>query len=85
MADMETIKNTVLDILEDVTGDEIVKEDLNISLPEEDLIDSLGWIELLMDIEDKLGIVIGPTEYTREERETPAKIIAVVQSRSEKE
>ena len=85
MADMETIKNTVLDILEDVTGDEIVKEDLNISLPEEDLIDSLGWIELLMDIEDKLGIVIGPTEYTREEMETPAKIIAVVQRRSEKE
>ena len=85
MADMETIKNTVLDILEDVTGDEIVKEDLNISLPEEDLIYSLGWIELLMDIEDKLGIVIGPTEYTREEMETPAKIIAVVQGRSEKE
>ena len=54
-----------------------------INLPEEGLIDSLGYIELLLDIEESLGIVIAPTEYTREEMDTPAKIAAVVQSKAE--
>ncbi len=83
MSDKTKIYETVMDILVDVTGDEVVKEEPDINLPEEDLIDSLGYIELLMDIEESLGIVIAPTEYTREEMDTPAKIAAVVQSKAE--
>lgn len=74
----DEIKKTILDILTDVTGDEVVRENPDINLPEEELIDSLGYMELLMDIEDQLGIVIAPTEFTREEFDTPAKITAAV-------
>ena len=69
MSDKTKIYETVMDILADVTGDEVVKEEPDINLPEEGLIDSLGYIELLLDIE--------------EEMDTPAKIAAVVQSKAE--
>ena len=83
MSDKTKIYETVMDILADVTVDEVVKEEPDINLPEEGLIDSLSYIELLLDIEESLGIVIAPTEYTREEMDTPAKIAAVVQSKAE--
>ena len=40
MSDKTKIYETVMDILADVTGDEVVKEDPDINLPEEGLIDS---------------------------------------------
>lgn len=42
-----------LDILEDICGDEVVREDLDINMVEEGLIDSLDFIELIVAIEDE--------------------------------
>ena len=56
-----------LDILEDICGDEVVREDLDINMVEEGLIDSLDFIELIVAIEDEFGVKIEPSEYTREE------------------
>ena len=44
--------------------------------------DSLAFTELLVAIEDEFGIVISPSEVERSDVETPAKIIALIQSRS---
>ena len=73
------VRETVLDLLEDICGDEIVREEMDMDLFEEGLLDSMAAVEVLVDIEDKLGVSIGTTEYKREEMNTPAKIIARVE------
>ncbi|MCH3954422.1 MAG: D-alanine--poly(phosphoribitol) ligase subunit 2 [Eubacterium sp.] len=77
----EKAKELILDMLEDICGDDIVRENLDINLLEEDLIDSLDYVTLLMDVEDQIGVVLAPSELKREEMDTPNKIISVVQSR----
>ena len=78
---MKDVKETIFELLEELTGDEIVREDPNVNLLEEDLIDSLDYVELLVSIEDELGIVMAPSEFTREEMDTPAKIIEQTEKR----
>jgi D-alanine--poly(phosphoribitol) ligase subunit 2 len=72
------MREKLLNILEDLCGDEIVKENPDIDLLEEDLLDSMDYTELLVEIEENFGVVIAPSEVTREEMNTPNKIIAVV-------
>lgn len=78
---MENVQEKVLDILADVCGDEVVVEEPEINIVEEGLIDSLGYMELLVKLESELGVVIAPTEYTREEMDTPSKIAAIVEEK----
>jgi len=75
------MKDKLLDILESICGTDEVKKDLDINLFEEGLLDSLGVTELLIEIEEKLGIEIAPTEIVREDIETPNKIIAYLSKR----
>lgn len=71
----EEIKEKILDLLEELTGDDIIRTELDINLLDEDLIDSLDYTELLVSFEDTFDIVMAPSEYTREEMDTPQKII----------
>ena len=71
----------ILVMIEELCGDEIVREDPDIDLLEEGLIDSLDYIELLLKIEDEFGLKMSPSELTREEMATPNRIIAVVEKR----
>ena len=48
----DRVKETVLDLLEEICGDDVVREDMDVNLLEEDLIDSLDYTELLVGIED---------------------------------
>lgn len=75
------MEEKVLDILADICGDDIVRENQDVNLLEEELIDSLDYIEILVGIEEALGVVMSPSEFTREEMDTPAKIIAQVRAR----
>ena len=45
------MRDKLLDIIENICGDEIVKENPDINLLEEDLIDSLDYVSLLLDIQ----------------------------------
>lgn len=76
-----TMREKLLDMIEELCGDEIVKEDPDIDLLEEGLIDSLDYIELLLWIEEAFGLKMSPSELTREEMATPNRIIAVVEKR----
>ena len=76
------MEERVLNLLDEICEDDIVREDRNLNLFEEDLLDSLAFTELLVAIEDEFGIVISPSEVERSDVETPAKIIALIQSRS---
>ena len=75
------MKDRILDILAELCADDIVKEDLDIDLREEDLIDSLDYIELLAQIEEEFGLVLSPSELTREEMSTPRKILKTISDR----
>ena len=75
------MRDKLLDIIENICGDEIVKENPDINLLEEDLIDSLDYVSLLLDIQDEYGGVLSPSEFTREQMDTPNKIIETVSAR----
>ena len=75
------MKDKVLEILSKACEDDVVKEDLNIELFESDLLDSLGFIELMVDLEEAFGITVAPSELDRSQINTPQKIIDLVAER----
>ena len=70
-----TTKEAVLDILVSVTGSDEVKENETIDLFDEGL---LGSVQLLVELEGRLGIEFPVSEFDRAEWNTPAKIIEKV-------
>jgi D-alanine--poly(phosphoribitol) ligase subunit 2 len=72
------MENKVLDILEEVCSSDEVREDMDMNLFDAGLLDSLGVIQLLIEIEDVLGVKIEPTEVERNQIETPRKIIKLI-------
>ena len=82
MADGDaTVRERVLDLLVDVCGDDAVRDHLDDDLFELGLLDSMGALELLVGIEDELGVSIAPTAVPREQMNTPNKIVAQVEKR----
>ena len=75
------IKEQVLEMLEEICEDEVVREDLDINMKEEALMDSLAFVEMLVKIEEIFGLSIAPTEVTYEEIDTPNKVIAYIENR----
>ena len=75
------IKEQILEMLEEICEDEVVREDLDINLKEEGLMDSLAFVEMLVRIEENFGISIAPTEVTYEEIDTPNKVISYIENR----
>ncbi len=76
------MEEKILDILEDICQDPIVREARDINLLENDLIDSMDYTELLVRVEEELGIIVSPSELTREEMDTPNKIISQIVRRA---
>lgn len=68
------MQEKLLDIMEEVCDDEIVREDLDLDLFEEGLLDSLAIVEVLVAIEEEFGIRLSPTEYENEDLSTVRKI-----------
>ena len=77
---MSDIKNTILDILEEVCDTEEVKDNLDIQLFNEGLLDSFGTVSLLVELESRLGIGVNISEFDREEWATPRLIIEKVEN-----
>ena len=77
----EETRAKVLDLLEDVAGDPEVREHLDEDLFELGFLDSMAAIELLVGLEDELGVSIAPTEVERSEMNTVNKIIHQIEVR----
>ena len=75
------VKEQVLDMLEEICEDDVVREDLDINMKEEGLMDSLAFDEMLVRIEEIFGLSIAPTEVTYEEIDTPNKVISYIENR----
>lgn len=74
------MKDTVLDILEDLTGSNEVKKDLDVNLFETGLLDSMGTVQMLLELDNQCGIQVPVSEFERSEWDTPNKIIAKVEA-----
>lgn len=75
------MEEKVLNLLSSVCEDDIVLRERDINLFEEDLLDSLAFTELLVELEEQLGVVIAPSEIEKDDINTPNKIIAIVESK----
>ena len=75
------IREQILEMLEEICEDEVVREDLDINLKEEGLMDSLAFVEMLVRIEENFGLSLAPTEVTYEEIDTPNKVISYIENR----
>lgn len=78
MAD-EAIKNGVLDVLADLTGSDDVKTNLDLNLFETGLLDSMGTVQLLLELQSQFGVEAPVSEFDRSQWDTPNKIIAKVE------
>ncbi len=72
------MKDTVLDILEEITGTDEVKQNLDVNLFDEGLMDSMATVQLLVELEGQLDVQVPVSEFDREEWDTPNKIITKV-------
>lgn len=77
----ENIEERIVELLVDITGEEEIGDYRDDDLFEEDVLDSLGAIELLVRIKEEFGIAIAPTELEREEMNSVNKIVERVQER----
>ena len=75
------MEEQVLSLLEELCEDEVVREDLDINLRDEGLLDSLGFVEMLVRMEEVFGFATAPTTVTYEEIDTPRRVIAYVKKR----
>ena len=75
------VKEQVLDMLEEIWEDDVVREDLDINMKQEGLMESLAFVEMLVRIEERFGLSIAPTEVTYEEIDTPNKVISYIENR----
>jgi D-alanine--poly(phosphoribitol) ligase subunit 2 len=76
------IAERVMLILEDITETDEVRQDPDVRLYDERLLDSLGTVGLMAALSDEFGIEISPSEFEHEQWATPRKIVAFVESRA---
>ena len=69
-------ESRLLDLIEEICGDAVVREERDMDLFEEGLLDSMAAIELLVALESEFGVSIAPTEVDRSEMNTVNLIIA---------
>ena len=77
----EALDQQIIDLLVELTGEEELGDYRDVDLFEEEVLDSLGAIEVLVAIKQKFGVAIAPTELEREEMNTVDKIIERVKER----
>ena len=74
------MENKIIDIIENLTGYTSLKQNKNIDLLENDILDSLAFIELISSLEDEFDIEIQPTEVSPDSWRTVENIYKLVES-----
>ena len=76
-----TTTEKVIAVLAQVTETDEVRQNMDLALFDEHLLDSLGLVQLVVALEEELGIEIAPAETERAQFATPRKIVEFVESR----
>ena len=77
---MNNTQKKILSILSGVCG-ETLGDELDLDLFENDLLDSLGLVELLVELESQFDVKLSPSEVSRSQIATPRLIADLVESR----
>ena len=72
------LENTVVEILADLTGNDDIKDDMDIELFESGTLDSMATVQMLLELQGQLDIVVPVSEFDRDAWSSPNKIIARV-------
>lgn len=72
------MEETIFDILEEITGTDEVRENPDVNLFDEGLMDSMATVQLLVEIDGQLGVQVPVSEFDRTLWDTPNKIIEQV-------
>jgi D-alanine--poly(phosphoribitol) ligase subunit 2 len=75
------LSDQILQMLSAVAGTDEVCQNLDLLLYEEQLLDSMKTVELMVMIEEELGLRISPAEFERENWATPRKLRADLERR----
>jgi len=75
------IREKVLEILTDICDTNEIRNNPDIEIFKEGLLDSFGTIEFFVALQDQLNMEVAPTEVDREMWATPNKIIAYLEER----
>jgi D-alanine--poly(phosphoribitol) ligase subunit 2 len=71
----------VIEILARVADTEEVRSNPNLALYELQILDSMKTVELIVALQQELGVEVSPAEFDRDAWATPAKMVADVQRR----
>jgi D-alanine--poly(phosphoribitol) ligase subunit 2 len=76
-----TTSERIMNVLAQVTGTDDVRALPDVRLFDRGYLDSLGAVELLVELSDEFGVSLSPTELDREEWATPARIVRYLEQR----
>ncbi|MSD84371.1 D-alanine--poly(phosphoribitol) ligase subunit DltC [Lactobacillus curvatus] len=72
------VEKTVVEILADLTGNDDIKDDMDMELFESGTLDSMATVQMLLELQGQLDIEVPVSEFDRQAWSTPNKIIARV-------
>ncbi len=75
------IADKILQLLASVAETDEVFANLDLPLYDYDVLDSMKTVELMVALEQELGVKVSPAEFEREMWKTPRKIIADIEQR----
>ncbi|MDU1855602.1 D-alanine--poly(phosphoribitol) ligase subunit DltC [Clostridium baratii] len=75
------MQEQVIEIFEEVTGCDEIRDDLELDLFEAGLLDSLAIIEVLLQIEEIFGIKLQPTDLERKDMATVKNLVKFLETR----
>ncbi|MBE5916729.1 MAG: D-alanine--poly(phosphoribitol) ligase subunit 2 [Pseudobutyrivibrio ruminis] len=75
------MEQKILDLIYEVCDDKIIYDKRDVNMFDTGLLESMDFIELLMNIEEEFDMEIQPEEIKKDEMATPNKLIAFIQAR----
>lgn len=75
------IRESVIEIFEEVLGSDEIRDNQDLDMFENEILDSLAIIEVLLGIEDKLNLSLQPTDLERKDMATVNNLVDFLKER----
>ncbi|KGF10550.1 cytochrome C552 [Peptostreptococcus sp. MV1] len=69
------MRESVIEIFEEVLGSDEIRDNQDLDMFENEMLDSLAIIEVLLGIEDKLDLSLQPTDLERKDMATVNNLV----------
>ncbi|WAW15864.1 D-alanine--poly(phosphoribitol) ligase subunit 2 [Peptostreptococcus equinus] len=75
------MKENVIEIFEEVMDTDEIRDNLDLDVFENEMLDSMGIIEVLLGIEEKMGLSLQPTDLERKDMATANNLISFLETK----